>query len=55
MQRVWGYSDDSGSRELVRGLMSRLRSKIEPEPHAPVYIQTVPGIGYVFEGEDTRS
>ena len=37
-----------GDRELVRGLVSRLRAKIEPDPRNPHYIVTVAGIGYTF-------
>lgn len=48
VESVWGYSD-SGNRELVRGLIKRLRSKIEVEPKNPLYIKTASGIGYVFE------
>jgi DNA-binding response OmpR family regulator len=48
VERVWGYSG-RGDKELVRGLVSRLRSKIEPEPRSPQYIVTQPGIGYLFE------
>ncbi|MBM2842724.1 MAG: response regulator transcription factor [Anaerolineales bacterium] len=47
VERVWGYSGE-GDRDLVRGLISRLRKKIEADPDSPVYIQTVPGIGYLF-------
>ena len=47
VERVWGYSGE-GDRDLVRGLISRLRKKIEADPDRPVYIQTVPGIGYLF-------
>lgn len=47
VERVWGYSGE-GDRDLVRGLISRLRKKIEADPDHPVYIQTVPGIGYLF-------
>jgi DNA-binding response OmpR family regulator len=50
VERVWGY-DESGSRELVRGLISRLRSKIEPNPAKPKFIRTVSGVGYVFDAE----
>jgi DNA-binding response OmpR family regulator len=50
VERVWGYSDE-GDRELVRGLVSRLRAKVEPEPRAPTYIHTVPGVGYSFDPE----
>ncbi|HMK07485.1 MAG TPA: response regulator transcription factor [Anaerolineales bacterium] len=47
VERVWGYSGE-GDRDLVRGLISRLRKKIEADPDRPVYIQTIPGIGYLF-------
>ncbi len=50
VDRVWGYAE-SGSRELVRGLISRLRAKIEPDPDDPRYVRTVPGVGYVFDVE----
>ena len=48
VERVWGYSG-RGDRELVRGLVSRLRSKVEPDPRRPCYIRTVPGVGYTFD------
>jgi len=47
VEQVWGY-DDQGDKELVRGLVRRLRTKIEPEPHQPQYILTIPGVGYCF-------
>lgn len=47
VERVWGYTG-TGSRELVRNLVSRLRSKIEPDPGNPRYISNVPGLGYQF-------
>ena len=50
VQRVWGYAGNGGSRELVRGLISRLRSKVEIDPRQPRYIVTIPGIGYAFQG-----
>jgi DNA-binding response OmpR family regulator len=50
VERVWGYSGE-GSRELVRGLISRLRAKVEPDPRRPQYILTVPGVGYSFSQE----
>lgn len=49
VEHVWGYCGD-GNRELVRGLVQRLRSKVEPDPRRPVYILTEPGIGYSFQG-----
>lgn len=48
VEQVWGYSD-SGDKDLVRGLVRRLRAKVEPAPHNPRYILTVPGVGYSFQ------
>lgn len=50
VERVWGYSG-GGSRELVRGLVSRLRAKIEPDASSPSFVHTVPGVGYIFDTE----
>ena len=50
VERVWGYNG-RGDRELVRGLISRLRAKIEDDPRHPGYILTVPGVGYTFREE----
>ena len=47
VEHVWGYTGE-GNKELVRGLVQRLRSKVEPEPRKPYYIRTEPGIGYYF-------
>lgn len=58
VQRVWGYAGNGGSRELVRGLISRLRAKVEADPRQPRFIVTVPGVGYAFqlgEGEDSEA
>jgi DNA-binding response OmpR family regulator len=52
VERVWGYSG-RGDKELVRGLVSRLRAKIEPDPRNPHYIVTLPGVGYSFNPEAT--
>ena len=52
VERVWGYSGE-GDRDLVRGLVSRLRAKVEAEPRNPLYIHTVPGVGYSFNPEET--
>lgn len=50
VERVWGYSG-GGSRELVRGVVSRLRSKVEPDPSNPIFIHTIHGVGYRFSIE----
>lgn len=47
VEHVWGYSGE-GNRELVRGLVQRVRSKVEPDRRQPQYILTEPGIGYYF-------
>lgn len=53
VDRVWGYTG-TGSRELVRNLISRLRSKIETDPGNPRYIQTISGVGYQFAVPDAQ-
>ena len=47
VERVWGY-DDAGDTGLVKTHIRHLRQKVEPEPNAPQYIVTVPGVGYTF-------
>ena len=47
VEHVWGYTGE-GSQDLVRGLVKRLRSKIEPDQKKPVYILTESGVGYYF-------
>lgn len=49
IERVWGYNGE-GNRELVRGLVRRLRRKIEPDPQQTQFIHNHPGIGYRFSG-----
>jgi DNA-binding response OmpR family regulator len=47
VERVWGYSGE-GNRDLVRGLVRRLRKKIEPSAQSSRYIFNIPGVGYRF-------
>jgi DNA-binding response OmpR family regulator len=47
VERVWGYSGE-GNRDLVRGLISRLRKKIEPENAPNKFLETISGVGYRF-------
>lgn len=47
IERVWGYTGE-GNRELVRGLISRLRHKLEPDPNNPRLFETISGVGYRF-------
>jgi two-component system response regulator MtrA len=51
VERVWGYSGDADYR-LVKGLVRRLRRKIEPNTRQPLYIRTIPGVGYVFSATE---
>ena len=47
IDRVWGYGDSDDS-VLLKNVVYRLRRKIKPGPAQPIYIVTVPGVGYVF-------
>ena len=44
IDHVWGPS--GADRDMLRQLVRRLRSKIEPDSANPYYIKTVPGLGY---------
>jgi len=48
VEQVWGFNE-SGGRNLVRGVVQRLRAKLEPDPHNPRYILTESGVGYYFK------
>jgi len=47
LEKVWGVGCE-GEAHLLWQVIHRLRRKIEPEPKDPKYIQTRPGLGYVF-------
>lgn len=51
VEQVWGYTGQ-GDKELVRGLVRRLRTKVEPDPGKPRYILTVAGVGYCFNQQE---
>lgn len=51
VERVWGYGGE-GNRDLVRGLVSRLRHKIGDSPDQPGLIETLPGVGYRFASDE---
>ncbi len=44
IDHVWGPG--GGDRDMLRQLVRRLRTKIEPDPAQPIYIETVAGQGY---------
>jgi DNA-binding response OmpR family regulator len=47
LENVWGVGYD-GEVSLLWTAIHRLRCKLEKDPSDPQYIQTRPGIGYVF-------
>jgi DNA-binding response OmpR family regulator len=47
LKEIWGIGYE-GENHLVWQAIHRLRRKIEPEPKNPQYIQTRPGVGYIF-------
>ena len=55
VEKVWGYTGE-GNRDLVRGLVRRLRRKIEPDADrknvSSHLIQNLPGVGYRFNIEE---
>jgi DNA-binding response OmpR family regulator len=46
LEHVWGYT--FGDTSTVTVHVRRLREKIEPDPSAPTFVQTVWGVGYRF-------
>jgi DNA-binding response OmpR family regulator len=48
MERVW-LDYDRCDPILLKNLVYRLRRKVEPDPSHPRYIQTVAGMGYIFQ------
>jgi DNA-binding response OmpR family regulator len=47
--RVWG-PNHHGTPRTIDNFIQQLRSKLEPDPQRPRYLQTVRGIGYRFDG-----
>jgi len=52
LDEVWDYPSDAGSPDLVRVHIKNLRERIEIDPHAPKFIETVPGYGYTIRMND---
>jgi DNA-binding response OmpR family regulator/HPt (histidine-containing phosphotransfer) domain-containing protein len=53
LQEVWGHQDMT-ARNVLRVTTSRLRSKLEPDPAVPRYLQTVPGEGLLFRADSPK-
>lgn len=51
IRAVWGA--EGADRTMVKQLVYRLRTKIEPDPAHPTTIETIPGIGYALALDDT--
>ncbi|MCP4537012.1 MAG: response regulator transcription factor [Chloroflexi bacterium] len=47
LEEIWGVGYE-GENRLLWQAIHRLRQKIEHDPRNPKYIQTKPGLGYVF-------
>jgi two-component system response regulator RpaA len=52
LDEVWDYPSDIGSPDLVRVHIKNLRERIEQDPRAPRFIQTVSGYGYMISPGD---
>jgi two-component system alkaline phosphatase synthesis response regulator PhoP len=46
LTEVWGYPNPSVATRSVDQTIVRLRKKLEPDPHNPLFIHTAPGVGY---------
>jgi two-component system alkaline phosphatase synthesis response regulator PhoP/two-component system response regulator RpaA len=52
LDEVWDYPTDAGSPDLVRVHIKNLRERVEIDPRAPSFIETVPGYGYTIRKSD---
>lgn len=54
LTEVWGktHTDDT---HYLRILIARLRAKLNDDPGAPRYLETEPGVGYRFVGDELSS
>lgn len=51
IDRVWGPK--GGDKDMLRQLIRRLRKKIEPNPAKPIFIRTIPSLGYMLTGDQS--
>lgn len=54
LDEVWKYPADSGSADLVRVHIKKLREVVEPDPRHPRVIRTVSGYGYTVPAEEAQ-
>jgi DNA-binding response OmpR family regulator len=50
--RVWGY-DGVANASMLKGHIRNLRSKLSDDASKPLYVHTVPGVGYTFRSVPT--
>ena len=48
VEQVWGHEEHVGDRALLKGLVRRLRQKVDVNPDKASLIKTVAGVGYSF-------
>jgi DNA-binding response OmpR family regulator len=46
IEAIWG--PEGADRAMLKQLVYRLRTKIEPDPTQPTTIETIPGMGYAL-------
>lgn len=49
-RHVWGFDEYGGDMNTVTVHIKKIREKIEEDPSNPVYIKTIWGVGYKFDG-----
>lgn len=49
IEAVWGYNSDYGNERMVDVHIRHLRQKLETDPAEPRWVQTVRGVGYIFQ------
>lgn len=55
LTRVWGSNYDLSERRNIKQYIWYLRQKIERDPSRPRWIQTKPGVGYIFCPDPSES
>lgn len=50
--QIWGF-DEYGDMNTVTVHIRKIREKVEQDPSNPVFIKTVWGVGYKFEGDQS--
>jgi DNA-binding response OmpR family regulator len=53
VSHIWGFGNE-GDVGLIKAHIRHLRQKIEPDPGTPLFILTVPGVGYTLVRRSTE-